>query len=100
MRSLREKKGIPIRKVADILDLDQSTLSKFERDKRLPKKEMLPKIADYFEVSLEEVRSVYLCDKVLRPILAEQDPEKILNIAQERLRYIKDKNYNQGKLNF
>ena len=83
-----------------MLDIDQSTLSKFERDERLPKEEILPKIADYFKVSLDEIRLLYLCDKVLRPILDEQNPEKILNVAQEKLRYIKSKKYNQGKLNF
>ncbi len=34
IRKLRERNGLPIRKVAAHLDIDPSTLSKIERDER------------------------------------------------------------------
>ncbi len=100
LRNLREDEDIPIRKVAAALDIDQSTLSKFERGERLPKEEIIPKIAKYFEVDFEEMRLSYFGDKVVKQILFDQNAERILETAKEKLEYIKSKNYNQGKLNF
>lgn len=36
IRQLREKAEMPLRKLASLLDHDQSTLSKIERDERKP----------------------------------------------------------------
>ena len=100
LRSLRENRDIPIRKVAAALDIDQSTLSKFERGERLPKEQIIPQIAKYFEVDINEMKLSYFADKVVNQIVLEQDAEQILETAKEKLDYIKSKNYNQGKLNF
>ncbi|MEP2025827.1 MAG: helix-turn-helix transcriptional regulator [Reichenbachiella sp.] len=93
IRNLREQKEIPIRKVAAALDLDQSTLSKFERGERLPPEKIIPELAAYFEVELEEMRLSYFSDKVLNPILSDQNAEKILETATKKLKYIKSKNH-------
>ena len=100
LRNLREDRDIPIRKVAAALDIDQSTLSKFERGERLPREEIIPKIAEYFKADIEELRLSYFGDKVISQILPNKDAERILETAKEKLDYIKSKNYNQGKLNF
>lgn len=89
-----------MRKVAAALDIDQSTLGKFERGERLPKEAIIPKIATYFEVDAEELRLSYFGDKVLTQILPHRNAESILEAAKEKLAYRKSKNYNQGKLNF
>ena len=98
IRNLRESKEIPIRKVAAVLDIDQSTLSKFERGERLPKEKILPKIAEFFQVELEEIRLAYFSEKILIPILKDENAEEILEAAKEKLKYTKSKNYDQGKL--
>lgn len=45
---LREKVNMPMRKLALLLDIDQSTLSKFERGKRCFTRQMIPIIAQTF----------------------------------------------------
>lgn len=98
LRTLREDKGIPLRKVAAALDVDQSSLSKFERGDRLPKEDLLPKIAQYFDINEGELHLRYKSDKVLSEIMEDENPEEILKVAEEKLRYIKSKSYSQGKL--
>ena len=98
LRDLRKKQGKPMRKVAAMLDIDQSTLSKIERNERPPKEDLLPKMADCYQIDLQELRLVYLSDRVLAPILREGNPEEILKRAKEKLKFIKDRSYNQGKL--
>lgn len=45
IRSIREDEKLPLRKVAAILDIDSSVLSKIERNERKPTTEMIPLLA-------------------------------------------------------
>jgi len=98
LRTLREEKGFPLRKVAAALDVDQSSLSKFERGDRLPKEDLIPKIAQFFGINEAELHLRYKSDKVLYEIMTDQNPEEILKVAEEKLQYLKSKQYTQGKL--
>jgi len=61
LRKLRLERGLPIRKVAARVDVDQSTMGKFERGERLPKEELLPKLAKFFDMELDELTKIYNC---------------------------------------
>lgn len=98
LRTLREEKGYPLRKVAAALDVDQSSLSKFERGERLPKEDLIPKIAKFFGVEETGLLLRYKSDKVIYEIMSDKNPEEILKVAEEKLRYMKSKSYTQGKL--
>ncbi|HDO27460.1 MAG TPA: XRE family transcriptional regulator [Bacteroidetes bacterium] len=50
IRKLRTDKGLPLRKVAALLDIDQSILSKTERGERKASKDQIKKIRDYDEL--------------------------------------------------
>lgn len=98
IRQLREERKLPLRKLAAFIDLDQSTLSKFERGDRLPKEELLPRLAEFFKVDLEDLRIQYLSDKVIYPILEEHHAKEILEAAEAKLKYHQSKQFKQGTL--
>lgn len=50
---LREEKNIDRLELAKILNISYSSVSKYETDMRFPDQEILKKIADYFEVSID-----------------------------------------------
>jgi HTH-type transcriptional regulator, competence development regulator len=50
IRKLREEKKLPLRKVADYLDIDQAILSKIERGQRFASREQVIKLAGFFNV--------------------------------------------------
>ena len=50
IRYHREESKMPLRKLAYKLDIDQSTLSKIERDERKINPELLDKISDIFNI--------------------------------------------------
>ena len=56
IRQLREKENMPLRKLAAILDIDQSTLSKLERGERPINRQMLPIIAKTFNIDEKELK--------------------------------------------
>jgi len=99
IKSLREKHKLPLRKVASVLDLDPSTLSKIERGERTANKEMLPILAELFSENEKELSLILFSDKVAYQLMEEENPNEILKVAEEKIQYLKNKNAKQGSLN-
>ena len=68
LRELREGKQLPLRTVAAYLDIDQAILSRIERGQRKVSREQVAKLADYFNVSKEELLVAWLSDKLVYEI--------------------------------
>lgn len=100
IRKLREENGLPLRKVAAVLDIDPSTLSKIERGERSANKEMLPVLAELFKEDTETLSLILLSDKVAYDLMLEKNPNEILKVAEEKIKYLKTKSHQQGKLDF
>ena len=98
IRALRENKKLPIRKVAAALDIDPSTLSKIERGERSANKEILPLLAELFNESEESLGLILMSDKVAYDLMQEKNPDQILRVAEEKIKYLKNKNLQQGSL--
>ena len=96
IKRLREEHKLPIRKVASVLDLDPSTLSKIERGERNANKEMLPLLAELFNEDEKTLKLILFSDKVAYQILGEDNPNEILKVAEEKIQYLKNKNLKQG----
>ncbi len=99
IKKLREEHKLPLRKVASVLDLDPSTLSKIERGERTANKEMLPPLAKLFSKNEKELSLILFSDKVAYQLMGEENPNEILKIAEEKIQYLKNKNVKQGSLN-
>ena len=99
IKSLREEHKLPLRKVASVLDIDPSTLSKIERGERTANKEMLPILAELFSENEKELSLILFSDKVAYQLIEEENPNEILKVAEEKIQYLKNKNAKQGSLN-
>ena len=53
LKELRQEKNMFATQLAKILEVESATISNWEKDIRTPKKDMLIKIADYFDCSLD-----------------------------------------------
>jgi transcriptional regulator with XRE-family HTH domain len=100
IRKLREENGLPLRKVAAVLDIDPSTLSKIERGERSANKEMMPVLAELFKENTKTLGLILLSDKVAYDLLQEENPNEILKVAEEKIKYLKTKSHQQSKLDF
>ena len=99
IKRLREEHQLPLRKVASVLELDPSTLSKIERGERNANKEMLPLLAELFKENEKELSLILFSDKVAYQLMEEENPNEILKVAEEKIQYFKNKNAKQGSLN-
>lgn len=97
IRKLREENGLPLRKVAAVLDIDPSTLSKIERGDRSANREMIPILAELFKENAEALELILLSDKVAYYLIREENPNQILKVAEEKIKYLRTKSQQQGK---
>jgi transcriptional regulator with XRE-family HTH domain len=93
IRQLREQAEMPLRKLAALLDIDQSTLSKLERGERPINRQMLPIIAKTFNVDEKELVIKFMSKQVAYQLAEEKYAKDILVAAEEEIKYqIKMKN--------
>jgi transcriptional regulator with XRE-family HTH domain len=90
IRQLREHADMPLRKLAALLDIDQSTLSKLERGERPINRQMLPIIAKTFNVDEKELVIRFMSKQVAYQLVDEKYAKDILLAAEEEIKYIKN----------
>lgn len=98
IRVLREEVGLPLRKVSAVLDIDPSTLSKIERGERSANKEMISHLADLFNENERKLELILMSDKIAYELVNEENPKEILQVAEEKIKYLKSKKLKQGEL--
>lgn len=88
IRKLREDSGLPLRKVAASLDIDQSILSKIERGKRKATKKQIIQIAKIFNADKKELLINYFSDKVIYELINEDIAVDVLKVAEKKIKYL------------
>jgi HTH-type transcriptional regulator, competence development regulator len=92
IRILREEKELPLREVAVALSIDTSMLGKIEKNSRKPTKQLIEKIAKFFNVSDKELMIAFLSDKVAYQVMNEEDfASEVLKVAEKKIKYLKIK---------
>ena len=87
IRKQREEKELPLRKVAAYLDIDQAILSKIERGKRKATRELVLKLAAFFQVDEDDLLVAWLSDKLVYELEDEALAMKALIAAEEKVAY-------------
>ncbi|MEM9680068.1 MAG: helix-turn-helix transcriptional regulator [Bacteroidota bacterium] len=102
IRNLREEKSMPIRKVAALIDIDPSTLSKIERSERFANKDLIRKLAAVFEMPYDEMYVNFVSDKVAQELIRESKSrsEDILRMAELKVKYLMNQMVRQGEISF
>jgi len=89
LRESREKKGLLLRQVAAMLNIDTAILSKVERSERKATKEQIIKLADIFNLNKDELLIQYLSEKIAYELLDEDVASKALKVAEQKVVYLK-----------
>ena len=100
IHKLRVEHELTLTKLAAALDIDQSTLSKIENQKRNIPETILPKLAEFFKLDIETLEREFYSEKIAEIIYQAPDPTQLLMLAEEKAKYLKSKKAKQGNLNF
>jgi len=91
IRTLRENNKLPLRKVAALLDIDQSFLSKIERNERKATKEQVIQLAIIFKTDEKNLIIQFLSDKVTYEVVNEEFGFEALKVAEQKVKYLINK---------
>jgi len=91
IRNLRETAEMPLRKLAALLDIDQSSLSKIERDERKPNAQIIERVAKIFKADKAALLVTFYSDIVAYEIQEENSFSEILQVAQAKIEYKRTK---------
>ncbi len=92
LRNLRESNKLTLREVSKSLDLDTSLLAKIERNERAPNRQLIKKMAEFFNVNERDLINEFLSDQIVYKILNEETDLNILKVAEEKIKYLKTHN--------
>jgi len=88
IRQLREENKMPLRKLAARLDIDQSTLSKIERNERKAVSNMIPILAETFGLDYKKLKVRFLSDNIVNYLSQEDFPIEVLKVAEQKIEYL------------
>lgn len=90
IKELREQRQLPLREVAQALEIDTSMLGKIEKNNRYPSKQLIAKIAKFYKVSPRDLIIALISDKVASQILDGKGLENdVLKVAEKKVKYLK-----------
>lgn len=88
LKSLREEKGLTTREVSKMFNLGKSTISNYENDSRKPDYEMLKKLSEFYNVSIDYLVG-NIKDKNLS-IIKEDLPIELKEVGVEYITVLKE----------
>ncbi len=91
IKSKRKEHKLFLRQVSALMEIDQAIISKFERGERKPTKEQVLKFAKIYDLNPDDLVISWYSDKVAYDLLSEENAEKILKVAESKVKYLKRK---------
>jgi len=90
LRELRESKGLLLREVGAALSIDPTLLSKIERNDRMPTKEQVTALSEFYKNKKNEVIIAWLSDKLVYEIQDEDLALVAMKVAEQKIEYLKN----------
>lgn len=86
IRVEREKRGLLLRHVGAAIDVDQALISKFERGERLPTKEQVIRLANFYGREVNDLIAAWLADKILVELINEKMALRAMKLAEGKIK--------------
>jgi len=87
IRSIRETKGLLLRQVAAVVEIDQALLSKIERGERNATRYQILSIAKFLKIDEAEILTLWLGQKIANEIKDEKYAKEALKVAEKSIKY-------------
>lgn len=96
IRQLRSNKCLTLTELAALLKLDSANLSKIENGKREFDEKRLNKLAEIFNLDLEQLRVEYFSDQFAKKIYEYKCSSNAFKIAEEKVNYLYSKDIKEN----
>ena len=89
LKYARKKKDLILRKVGIEVNIDQSLISKFEKNERKPNMVQLLKLAKLYEIPEKNLIINWYSEKIADELKYTESTSEILKVAEEKINYYK-----------
>ncbi|MEG0928265.1 MULTISPECIES: helix-turn-helix domain-containing protein [Chryseobacterium] len=100
IRELRNNNHLTLTQLAARLELDSANLSKIENGKRDFDERRLEKLADVFNLDIEKLKVEYFSDQFAKKMFKYNCLPEALNVAKEKINYMRSMNVKQTEIEF
>jgi transcriptional regulator with XRE-family HTH domain len=100
IKNLRVENGLTLTQLAAFLGIDSGALSKIENGKKKLDEKILPRIAEKFNLDLENLKNEFISEIIANKIYESNCTNEVLQLAEEKVNYIKQRNAKQIDLTF
>jgi len=100
IRKLRVENGLTLTQLAAYIGIDSGALSKIENGKKKLDEKILPRIAEKFNLNLENLKNEFISEQIAGKIYESNCSNEVLRLAEEKVEYFKQKNAKQTNFNF
>jgi transcriptional regulator with XRE-family HTH domain len=90
IRKKREEKGMLLRQLAAMVEVDSAILSKIERGERKARREQIVNIAKALELDEKQMLIEYLSENIAYEILQEESANDVLKVAESKVKYLRN----------
>lgn len=91
LKTARNQKKMILRKVSAKVDIDQSLISKFEKNDRKPTKDQLMRLAKFYNLPKKELLISWYSEKIAQDLRYIESTTEILKVAEQKIEYYKSK---------
>ncbi|WP_039054111.1 helix-turn-helix domain-containing protein [Sphingobacterium sp. T2] len=98
IRKLRTQSGLTLTQLGAKLGIDSGALSKIETGKKEFDEAFLPNLAEAFNLDLETLKSELISEKIAYTLYQNKCSVNVLTLAEEKVKYIREKNTKQTTL--
>ena len=99
IRHLRTKNELTLTQLGAKLDLDSANLSKIENGKRDFDEKRLTKLAEVFNIDLQELKTEFFSDLFAKKLYASSSSTDALFVAEKKFKYLRQINAKPESLN-
>jgi len=99
IKSLRTEKGLTLTQLGAKLGIDSANLSKIENGKREFDEKKLEILSEIFNLNLEELKIEFFAEYFAKKIYNSDCSTDAFVVAEEKIKYLRQQNVKQAKLN-
>lgn len=87
LKEIRELKGFQLQDVAEKTRINYTSLSRIENGKRLPTKEQISLLANFYDYNRTELLKLLISDRIICEIQEEEIGMEAFMLAEQRIKY-------------
>ena len=92
-KNIREERKLLLEDVTKKTGINKTLLSRIENGKRLPTREQVTQLGKYYNAEKNNLIVQWLSDKLVYEVQDEDFALEAMQVAEEKIKYFKSKNY-------